>query len=337
MRLKLLFHMVLTSILIFCASVEAKKKKGGHGDHSTPTKNSDRSKTGVTHRFFKAGWKSNGPAIIDENMKIEWKYESPDEISDAWMLNDGRVVFSFSRRKAGQSGIILIGADKEKKWEYLADDKRDNHSCQPLPNGNFLTGEVSDSEAFFVEVSPEGKKVSEIKVDHEATNKHHTFRMVRLTSEGTYLAPIMHGNIVKEFDKEGKLIRTFDGGQFTALRLPNGNTLTAGKAKGDAGYVTEYDKDGKVVWKLTKEDFENMNIRMKMICGIQRLANGNTVISNVSHGSITKSGDDYKVIEVTPAKELVWWVDMPELQKFNFGSIQIIDEIGDHTKFEILK
>ena len=84
-------------------------------------------------------------------------------------------------------------------------------------------------------------------------------------------------------------------------------------------------------------DFEKLGLHISMICGIQRLANGNTVISNVWHGKITDSGDYYKLIEVTPDKELVWWVDDPKFKTTHLGSVQIVDGESDAAKFGVWK
>ena len=68
-----------------------------------------------------------------------------------------------------------------------------------------------------------------------------------------------------EWDANGKLIRTFPTGHFTAIRLPNGNTITSGKpSKIDCkgGFVTEYSPQGKIVWSLTEEDLERLDIRV---------------------------------------------------------------------------
>ncbi|MBT3198622.1 MAG: hypothetical protein HN350_01780 [Phycisphaerales bacterium] len=291
----------------------------------------------VTHRYLKAGWASGGPAILAADGKFEWQLKRKDELSDAWVLADGGVAYSYSRRGKA-AGIVRLDKDKKEMWTYTAVDKRDNHSCQPLPGGGFLTGETLKSGAWMVEIDKDGKKVKEVKLDLAVRDPHHTFRHVRKTKEGTYLAAIMNQNKTYEWDAAGKVIRTFPNGHYAAVRLPNGNTLTSGKPRtAEMGGVTEYDKDGKIVWALTKADFEKLGLKIKMICGLQRLPNGNTVFSNVSHGSITKSGKDYKILEITRDKKLVWFVDDPQFKKIQMGSIQILDVKGDPTNFEVFK
>ena len=300
------------------------------------TTGADNAKT-AGHRYLKAGWASGGPEIVAADGKVEWTLKRGDELSDAWALADGGVAYSYSKRGKA-AGIVRLDKDKKEMWVYTAADKRDNHSCQPLPGGGFLTGETLKSGAWMVEIDAHGKKVKEVKVDLTMKDPHHTFRHVRKTKEGTYLAAIMNLNKTYEWDANGKVIRTFPNGHYAAVRLANGNTLTSGKPRSDdMGGVTEYDKNGKIVWALTKADFEKMGLKIMMICGIQRLPNGNTVLSNVRHGSITKTGKDYKILEITRDKKLVWFVDDPRFAKRQLGSIQILDVKGDPAQFEVFK
>ena len=89
-------------------------------------------------------------------------------------------------------------------------------------------------------------------------------------------------------------------------KLANGHILAAHEGEGAA---REYDPDGKVVWEYTK--VEN--------CGeALRLDNGNTLIS---------CGTQKRLIEVTPAKEIVWEFgakDAPELNLTWVSSLQIL-------------
>ncbi len=167
--------------------------------------------------------------------------------------------------------------------------------------------------------------------------RNHTFRQVRKTAQGTYLAAIMNENKTCEWDAEGKLLRTFPKGVFVAIRLQNGNTLvTAAHPAADHGAVIEYDKDAQVVWEVTQADIEAMGIQVGMVCGAQRLPNGNTVITSAKHGKPVGTGDGVKAFEVTPTKKLVWSVP-GDTDKGNMGNIQILDVPGDVYRFEVLK
>ena len=131
-------------------------------------------------------------------------------------------------------------------------------------------------------------------------------RMLRRLPNGNYIAPHLLDFAVKEYEPEtGKVLRTIktdDRGKekhdwpFTAIRLEKGNTLI-GCTHGNR--VIEVDQKGKIVWELTNDDLDQAMI--DDACGIQRLPNGNTVIS-----SYHTSGDQVKVFEVTREKQVVW-------------------------------
>lgn len=290
----------------------------------------------VKHRFFKCGWASGGPAIYGADFKAEWSLADGNELSDGWVLPDGGVVFSYSIRRK-EAGIIRLGADKKQLWKYTAPDGHDNHSCQPLPGGGFLAGETATNGMWMVEVDKDGKEQKRVKVGGSTRDMNHTFRQVRKTPQGTYLAAIMNENKTCEWDADGKLVRTFPKGVFVAIRLPSGNTLvTAAHPAPDHGAVIEYDKDGKVVWEVTQADIEALGVQVSMVCGAQRLPNGNTVITNASHGKPVGTGDLVKAFEITPDKKLVWSIPSA-VAKGNMGNIQILDVPGDATRFEVLK
>jgi hypothetical protein len=65
------------------------------------------------HSFFAAGWNSGGPALYDALFNMTWQAETKDEISDGWVLPDGGIVYSFSKRKEGLAGVVRLDAEKK--------------------------------------------------------------------------------------------------------------------------------------------------------------------------------------------------------------------------------
>lgn len=290
----------------------------------------------VRHRFLKSGWMSGGPAIYAADFKPEWSLANAAESSDGWVLPDRGVVFSYSIR-GKEAGIIRLDPAGKPLWKYLAPDNHDNHSCQPLPGGGFLAGETAPNGMWMVEIDRDGKEQQRVKVGDATRDLHHTFRQVRKTPQGTYLATVMNENKTCEWDATGKLLRTFPRGVFVAIRLPNGNTLVStGNPSAAYGAVIEYDPQAKVVWEVTLADLKALGIQVSMVCGLQRLPNGNTVITNVNHGQPVGSGDMVKAFEITPAKQMVWSIP-GSLSNGNMGNIQILDVPGDVFKFGVLK
>ena len=95
--------------------------------------------------------------------------------------------------------------------------------------------------------------------------------------------------------------------------------------------VFEVDKTGKIVWQVASDDLPD--ISLKFMTGLQRLPNGNTVMTNwLGHGEFGKAPH---VIEVTPDKKVVWTFADHKTMK-TISSIQLLDTPGDVTKGEIV-
>lgn len=130
-------------------------------------------------------------------------------------------------------------------------------------------------------------------------NKHHHYRMIRKTPAGTYLVACSGVNMVREYDKTGKLVWEQATPQlaFEAIRRANGNTLIS-----HLSAVTEYTPDHKIVWSFSCKDKPELNLAN--LCGIQELANGNLVIGTYSNGK--PDGSRVTALEITREKEVVW-------------------------------
>ncbi len=112
--------------------------------------------------------------------------------------------------------------------------------------------------------------------------------------------------------------------------MPNGNTLVACGDTGRQAHVFEVDKTGKTVWQVARDELPG--ISLKFMTGLQRLPNGDTVMTNwLGHGHF---GQAPHVIEVTPGKKVVWTFADHKTMK-TISSIQLLDIPGDVTKWEI--
>ncbi|MEM7014920.1 MAG: hypothetical protein AAF585_25960, partial [Verrucomicrobiota bacterium] len=91
--------------------------------------------------------------------------------------------------------------------------------------------------------------------------------------------------------------------------------------------VIEVDSEGKIVWSVDNNDIgENL---IKDACGVQRLPNGNTVIT-----SYHAKGDEVKLLEVTRDKKVVWrYSGMPR----GFHHFQILTTNGEPVAGKPLK
>jgi outer membrane protein assembly factor BamB len=134
------------------------------------------------------------------------------------------------------------------------------------------------------------------------------------------------GKVEWEFDKHGKLVREIPaaGGPHSAIRLAHGNTLIACGDGAGGSRVFEVDPTGKTVWEIKNGDLPG--IPFYFMTGLQRLPNGNTLISNwLGHGHL---GQAPHLIEVTPAKQVVWTYADHQLFK-TVSSVQWLDAKGD--------
>lgn len=255
-----------------------------------------------SHRFLKCGAASESVAIVGTNGEIEWEYPIRDETSDAWLLDNGNVIFSFKK------GVREVKPDKSLAWEYLAPAGAENHSCQPLAEGLFLVGESYSNGTSALFEMQRGGQVRKTVTISNGGNAHGQFRQVRKTPQGTYLVCFQRGGgKAQEYDGAGKLLRTFPGGRFVAVRLPDGNTLIA---CGDEHRLIEVDPAGTVVWELTQNGVEGLSLGF--VAGVQRLPNGNTVFCNWSgHGG---AKDQPQLVELTRDKKIVWSVRDPRLK-----------------------
>jgi hypothetical protein len=240
--------------------------------------------------------------------EIEWEYPA-DQCTDAWLLENGNVLMSFTGEKRG---VREVTPDKRCIWEYYT--KSEVWGCQRLPNGNTLVAECSDKR--LLEVDGKGEIVKIVPVA-SGGNTHMGMRHARKIPNGNYLVALLDDKAVREYDSAGKMIREIKVPDvaFSVIRLDNGNTVI-----GYRGGVVEVDANDKVVWHLTQEDVPD--VKLYWICCIQRLPNGNTVVGNwFVHKRHT---DSTPFFEVTPGKKVVWQAAMHE-RMFDPAAIQILD------------
>jgi hypothetical protein len=130
--------------------------------------------------------------------------------------------------------------------------------------------------------------------------------------------------VVREYTSAGKVVweaktpaEPPECWPFTAIRLPDGNTLSTCT---HGNLVVEFDADGKIVWQLSNADLPRP--LLKDPCGAQRLPNGNTVITSYGEG---RPGE-VKLLEVTREKKLVW--TLRDERAHGIHEFQILDTNG---------
>ena len=276
------------------------------------------------HPFVCTDYSQGKVFIVSAEGKAEWDYPAQN-CNDLWVLPNGNLLFNTGH------GVREVTRDKKVVFDYQS--KSEIFACQRLENGNTFIGECNAGR--LLEMTPDGKVVKEVKLLPEGKDGGHSYiRNARRLANGHYLVCHYGGQEVREYDADGKTLRTIPapGGPHSAVRLPNGNTLVAcGDMKCETGpSVFEVDPGGKTVWQIRNGDLPG--IKLEFMTGFQRLPNGNTVMTNwLGHG---KFGTAPHIIEVTPDKQVKWTFADHQTMK-TISSVQLLDVPGDVTKGEI--
>ena len=277
----------------------------------------------MSHALLCADYGGNMIRIISDEGQSVWEYPA-NRPQDVWQMPNGNILFSHIR------GVMEVTRDKEIVWEYKTEKPNEIHTCQPLANGVYLVGVSGPCE--IIEIDRKSQVLKTIKLECvKKKNVHAQMRQIRKTRQGTYLVGHNSDRVVREYDTNGKVIRTFDvgGNPYNGIRLPNGNTLIGG---GDGHKIVEVDKDDNIVWQIEENELDGNPLRF--ISGMHRLDNGNTVVCNWGgHGHI---GAQPQIFEVTRDKKVVW--ELFDYENFNtLTAVQLLDVKGDVTKGELIK
>lgn len=272
----------------------------------------------ISHRVLIGQFNKGRFSIVDENKEVEFSAKwLGGGVQDVWMLENGNVLMSYAK-----AGVKEVDVKKNKVvWEHKCPEGVEMHTTQPLKNGNILLVEAG-SNPRLLEINRDGKAEVEIKLNPKTKNKHGQFRMARKTKKGTYWVAFFGDSLIREFDKKGKQINEIKTGAKThgVVPLPNGNILVA---TGYGHEVKEFNKKGKCVWHLSKKDMKKAGVeKTGYTAGLQRLKNGNTVVS-VFQGKPM-------LYEITKDKKIVWSYHNDELG--NITGIEVLDAKGPRIK-----
>lgn len=240
--------------------------------------------------------------------------------------------------QTGPARRFLAGDDSTKRLAIIAPDgsfERDIkvgaiHDAHLLANGNILTQQGFQR---VVEIAPDGKVVwqydsSKMNGNEGQRIEVHAFQ--RLENGLTMIAESGAGRLI-EVDKDGKIQKEVklkrnkpNAHSDTRLvrKIANGNYLVAHEAD---GAVREYDAAGKVVWEFEvplfdkpKKGGHGPEAWGNSVYSAVRLANGNTLIG---------SGNGHSVLEVTPAKEIVWKVEQNDLPGITLAWVTCVERL----------
>jgi hypothetical protein len=246
----------------------------------------------VTHRFLACGGETR---IIDAGGKVTWRY--PAASRDGWVLDNRNVLLALSKSQSYPGGAAVeVTQDGSIVFEFRGTQAEVN-TVQPLADAKILLTEAGPKPRL-LEVDRRAKVIVEVPLQAQTKDHHLQSRMARKLDNGNYLVPQLLDRVVREYTPQGAVVWEVKTPHmpFTAIRLVDGHTLI-GCTLGNL--VIEVDRDGKTVWQVTNDDLPGRPVNDA--CGVQRLPNGNTVIT--SHHA---TANQVKLTEVTPAKALAW-------------------------------
>jgi outer membrane protein assembly factor BamB len=258
-------------------------------------------------------------AILAADGSTEW--EMPWQgVHDIHLLPSGNIMVQ-------QGGAKVVEIDRQTKqivWQYDSATQNGNegkkievHAFQPLENGSVMIAETTAMR--IIEVDRTGKLLKSIAMQVDNPHPHTDTRLVRKLANGNYLACHEgdgvireyagdNGDVVWEFEvpmfgresAPGHGPEAFGNKAFSAVRLPNGNTLIA---TGNGHSVIEVTHDKEVIWEVKQNDLPG--IVLAWVTTLEVLENGNYVIGNCHAGP-----GNPLLIELNPkTKEVVWTLD----------------------------
>lgn len=231
----------------------------------------------------------------------------------------------------GNGKLAVVSADGKVEWEMPWGGIHDLHV---MDNGHIM---CQQGPAKVAEIDPKTKRVvwsyDSAKENGNEGKRIEVHGMQPLPDGKVMIAESGVGRII-EVDRDGKITKEVKlkvskpnphRDTRLARKLENGNYLVS--HEGD-GVVREYDgKTGEVVWEFEiplygrepadghgPEAFGNQTF------SALRLANGNTLIG---------TGNGHSLLEVTPAKEVVWKLDQKELPGITFAWITTLEVLPD--------
>ncbi len=223
--------------------------------------------------------------------------------------------------------LAIVKPTGELEWEYPI---KSIHDAWRLENGNLL---FQTDWTHIVEVAPDKKVVWEYDAGKQNGNEGKRVEVHAIQPLANGLVMIAESGPARiiEVDRAGKIHHEIK----LKVNHPNAHSdtrLVRKTAKGSYlvahesdGTVREYDAAGKVVWEFEVPLFgkerkggHGPEAFGNSIYSAIRLLNGNTLIGG---------GNGHSVLEVTPAKEIVWKVEQNDLPGITLAWVTMVNRL----------
>ncbi|TWU04620.1 outer membrane protein assembly factor BamB family protein [Stieleria varia] len=249
---------------------------------------------------------------FDENGSLDWEMEIGGAPHDMHVLPNGNLL-----THEGTRVVEIDLQKKERVWSFdsksLATESAvELHSIAPLPNGQVMVALSGEGKIY--EIDRDGKVHHSITLKRDHPHPHRDTRLVRPLADGGYLVAQEGDGVVREYDHDGKITWEYDvpmfgkpaqGGHgpeafgdavFSALRLPNGNTLIG---TGNGHSILEVTPAKEIVWQVHQNDLDG--ITLAWVTTLEVHPNGHIVIGNCHAGE-----DNPQLIEIDRDKKVHW-------------------------------
>ncbi len=265
-------------------------------------------------RFIAADSSKSRIAIISEEGKTEWEHQI-GPLHDLHVLQNGNVLLQVSWTEVQE----INPANGKVVWKYDASKRAENvgkrleiHAMQRLANGSTMIAESGPGN--IIELSQDLKMEHSMAMKVSKPDAHRDTRLVRKLASGNYLVCHEGDGLVREYETTGRIaweysvplfdrkpaaghgVEAFGNQCFSAIRLPNGNTLVG---TGNGHSILEVTPAKQIVWSLHQNDLSG--IQLAWVTSLQVLPSGNILINNCHAGPANP-----QLIEVNREKEVVW-------------------------------
>ncbi|WP_167546673.1 outer membrane protein assembly factor BamB family protein [Stieleria maiorica] len=267
---------------------------------------------------------AGSPLVANERNTLYW-FDSDGQVTasvklkaaphDIHVLPNGNVL-----THQGTEIVELDANSRDVVWSFdalrLATAKKvELHSIAPLPGEKLMVALSGEGKIY--EIDREGNVHKQFNLKRDRPHPHRDTRLVRPIIAGddwTYLVAQEGDGYVREYTRNGAIVWEYDvplfgkqplGGHgpeafgdsvFSALRLPNGNTLIG---TGNGHSVLEVTPEKEIVWQVDQNDLKG--ITLAWVTTLQVRDNGNIIVGNCHAGP-----GQPQIVEIDRKKNVVW-------------------------------
>lgn len=219
---------------------------------------------------------------------------------DFWKLPDGNILYCHLGGSAGH-GARVVTPENEIVTQYSS--ASEIFCCQPLEDGCFLVGELTEKQISVV--SPAGKAEAVIPVK-SIVSGHEVMRAARRLKDGTYMVVHPGDRALRRYSETGEVLSEFPtrADTFGVVEFGEDHFLYTAQTA-----LVETDAEGREVRAVTAEDGLS-GLGIHWLTGLQLLPDNHVILANwLGHG---REGTGVPVFELDADGKLCWTLEAPD-------------------------